>query len=155
METTWIVAADEGRARIFAQSDPSQPLQEIEDMVHPAARLRAGDQYTDRLGPTAAGQSSHSTGGAAPSKQYAPPQSMDEHEAESFAREISGFLLKSMQERRFQKLTLIAAPKFLGALRTFLDPQLKSLVGQELDKDYTHFSGQQLRDQLQAFSARH
>jgi protein required for attachment to host cells len=79
---------------------------------------------------------------------------MDEHEAESFAREISGFLLKSMQERRFQKLTLIAAPKFLGALRTFLDPQLKSLVGQELDKDYTHFSGQQLRDQLKAFNAR-
>jgi protein required for attachment to host cells len=121
-------------------------------MVHPAARLRVSEQYTDRLGPTSAGQSIHNTGGAGPNKQYEPRQSMDEHEAELFAKDVSGFLLKGLQERRFQKLTLIAAPKFLGALRTYLDPQLKPLVEQELNKDYTHFSGQQLREQLQALN---
>jgi protein required for attachment to host cells len=155
MDTTWIVAADAGRARIFAESDPSQPLVEIEDMVNAAARMRTGEQYTDRLGPTAAGQSSHSTGGALPGKQYEPPQSLAEHEAESFAKDISGFLLKALQEKRFQKLTLIAEPKFLGALRMYMDPQLKPLVGQEINKDYAQFSGHQLREQLQAFNARH
>jgi protein required for attachment to host cells len=154
MDTTWIVAADAGRARIFAESSPSQPLIEIEDLVNPAARVQAGDQYTDRLGPTSAGQHLPNTSGAAPSKQYEPPQSMAEHEAEIFAKEISGILMKGLQEKRFQKLTLIAAPKFLGALRMFLDPQLKPLVNQELNKDYSQFSGHQLREQLQAHNAK-
>jgi protein required for attachment to host cells len=155
METTWIVTADAGRARIFAESDASQPLMEIEDMVNTAARMRTSEQYTDRLGPTAAGQSSHNTGGALPNKQYEPPQSLSEREAESFAKDISGFLVKALQEKRFDKLTLIAEPKFLGALRMYLDPQLKPLINQEINKDYAQFNGHQLREQLQAHNARH
>ena len=152
MTTTWIVSADRGRARIFAQTDPQQPLEEIEDMVNPAARIRTSDQYTDRLGPTSASKSIHNTGGALPNKQYEPPQSMDEREAEAFAKEISGYLLKAHQEGRYQKLDLIAEPKFLGVLRMVLDHQVKPLVEMELNKDYTHFNGHQLREQLQAQS---
>lgn len=154
MNTNWIVVADAGRARIFSESDPSQALQEVEDMVNTAARIRTSDQYTDRLGPTSAGKSIHNTGGALPNKQYEPPQSMAEREAESFAKDIWGFLLKGHQDGKFQKITLIAAPKFLGALRMFMDPQLKSLVAQELNKDYTHLSGHQLREQMQSLSAK-
>jgi protein required for attachment to host cells len=154
MDTTWIVVADAGRARIFSESDASQPLQEVEDMVHSASRLRTSDQYTDRLGPTAAGQSSHSTGGALPNKQYEPQQTMEEREAELFAKDISGFLLKGHQDRKFQKIRLIAAPKFLGALRMFIDPQLKPLVTQEVNKDYTHLSGHQLREQMQSLNSK-
>jgi protein required for attachment to host cells len=154
MDTTWIVAADAGRARIFAETNRDQPLQEVEDMVHTAARLRTSEQYTDRLGPTSAGQSIHNTGGAAPNKQYEPPQSMAEHEAESFAKDISGFLMKGLQGGSFQKLTIIAAPKFLGALRMFLDPQLKPLIGEEINKDYTHLGAHQLREQLQTLNSK-
>jgi hypothetical protein len=35
-----------------------------------------------------------------------------------------------------------------------MDPQLKSLVAQELNKDYTHLSGHQLREQMQSLSAK-
>jgi protein required for attachment to host cells len=153
MHTTWIVTADNGRARIFAESDHKARLQEVESMVNTTARMRTADIYSDRLGPTAAGQSMHNTGGATPNKQYEPPQTPDEREAELFAKDISALLLKSHQEGRFQQLALVAAPKFLGVLRAVLAPQLKPLVGLEINKDYTHSNGQQLREQLQAHQA--
>lgn len=150
MDTTWIVSANAGRARIFAETDRNSPLQEVNDMVNTAARIPTSDEYTDRLGPTSAGKSIHNTGGALPNKQYEPEQTPDEREAESFAKDICGFLMKAQQAGQFQKLKLVASPKFLGALRMQLDANLKPLVTAEIDKDYTHSNGQQLREQLQA-----
>ena len=150
MDTTWIVSANTGRAHIFSEPNPTKPLQEIESMVNPSARLDTGETYTDRLGPRAAGKSIHSTGGALPTSQYQPQQSPDEREAESFAKDICGYLLKAKQEGRFNKLGLVAAPGFLGVLRKVLDPQLKPLVSYEINKDYTHSDGQQLREQIRA-----
>jgi protein required for attachment to host cells len=154
MSTTWIVSADAGRARIFAESDPQQPLEEVEDMISPNARARVSDINTDRLGPTSAAQSIHNTGGATPNKQYQPAQTPEERDAEFFAKDICACLLKGMQEQRFQKLVLVAEPKFLGVLRGQLDNQLKPLVGLELNKDYSHMNGHQLREQLQAQKAK-
>lgn len=154
MATTWIVSADEGRARVFAESNPADPLQEIEDMVNSAARMRASEQFSDRLDPKAAGSSTHGTGGARPNSQYEPQQTPDERAAQSFAKEISAYLLQARQAGRFDKLALVAAPKFLGELRKNLDPQLEPLVSLEINKDFTHSSGQQLRDQMQAHNAK-
>jgi protein required for attachment to host cells len=154
MDTTWIVAADAGRARIFAETDRNHPLQEIEDMISSAARMRISDQLSDKMSPTAASSSPHGTGGALPSKQYEPQQSPEEREAEMFAKSICAFLLKSHQEGKFQKLELIAEPKFLGTLRVVLDHQLKPLVSREINKDYSQFSGHQLREQMQALNAK-
>lgn len=150
MNTVWIVSADAGRARIFAESQPDGALQEVDDMVNTAARMRTSETYTDKLGPRAAGKSIHNTGGALPNKQYEPPQTPEEREAESFAKDLSGMLLAAHRQGRFQKLALVAAPKFLGLLRTVLDPELKPLVSLELNKDYTHSNAQQLREQIQA-----
>lgn len=74
--------------------------------------------------------------------------------AESFAKDICGYLLKARQEGRFDKLGLVAAPGFLGVLRKFLDPQLKTLVSYEINKDYTHSDGQQLREQIRAHAGK-
>jgi protein required for attachment to host cells len=153
METIWIVTADEGRARIFSETDRSQPLEEVEDMVNAPARMRTEEKYTDRLaGPTAAGKSIHDTGGAVPNKQYEPPQTPEEHEAETFGKAICAYLLKAHEERRFHKLVLVAAPKFLGVLRAEIDPRLKPLLTREINKDLTHSSGHELRAQLQALN---
>lgn len=154
MSTTWIVSADTGRARIFSESDPNSPLQEIEDMVNPEARTRTSDEYTDRMGPRAAGQSTHKTGGALPTSLYEPQQTPEEREEQVFARDICAMLLKAKQEGRFDRLALVAAPRFLGVLRMQLDPQLKQFVIYEIDKDYAHSNGQQLREQIRAHLAK-
>jgi len=160
MQTTWIISANAGRARFFSESDPAEPLEEIQDMVNEAARMRPSDLETDGMGPTAAGKSSHNIGGSeaagfahnakagAPNKQYQPAQTPEEHETEKFARDISNYLMEAHQQGRFQHLVISASPQFLGALRTYLDPQIKPLIKFEINKDYTHSNPQQLREQL-------
>lgn len=160
MQTTWIVSANAGRARIFSEADPSAPLEEIEDMVSSAARMRTSDIYTDQIGPTAAAGSSHNIGGneaagfahnakaGAPNKAYQPAQTPQEHEAELFVKELSKYLMDAHQEGRFQQLVISASPQFLGALRTYLDPHIKPLIKLEVNKDYTHSNAQQLREQI-------
>ena len=148
MNTTWIVTADAGRARIFADSGKQEPLQEIDDMVNTAIRMRISDKLTDRLGPTSAGQSIHNTGGAAPNKQYEPPQTQDERDAESFAKDLSAALLQGQQEKRFDSLVIAAAPRLLGLLRKVMDPRVQAAVTFEINKDYTHLNAQQLREQI-------
>jgi protein required for attachment to host cells len=160
MQTTWIVSANAGRARIFSEADPAEPLEEIEDMVSTAARLRDADINTDEVGRTAAGSSRHGIGGneaagfahnakaGAPNKSYQPAQTPAEHEAEQFAKEISKFLMDAHQEGRFQQLVISASPQFLGALRTYLDSHIKPLIKLEVNKDYTHSNAQQLREQI-------
>ena len=155
MDTTWIVSADAGRARIYSEPHPAKPLQEIEDMVNGAARLRDSDINTDGMSPLSAGKSSHGTGGALPGSQYEPQTTPEQHNAEIFAKDISGFLLKAQRDGKFQKLALVASPKFLGQLRAVLDPQLKNLVCFEINKDYTHSTGKELQEQIKAHNAQH
>jgi protein required for attachment to host cells len=147
MAAMWIVSANAGRARFF-ESKPSAPLEEIEDMVNDAVRLRTSEMEPDRLGPTAATSSIHNTGGALPNKTYEPHPSPHEHKTEVFAKSICKELLQAHQQGRFQQLTLVASPEFLGILRSCLDPQLKPLVTREINKDYTHVGPDQLREQI-------
>jgi protein required for attachment to host cells len=146
---TWIVSANASRARFFSQATGTDPLEEIEDMVNEAARLTTGEVETDRMGPTSAGQSIHNTGGAAPNKTYEPKEMPDKRAAEGFARDIADYLLRAHREGRFQQLSLVVSPKFLGALRKFLDPSLQDAVKLEVDKDYTHFGPEELRQHIQ------
>ncbi|XYJ10065.1 host attachment protein [Telluria sp. B2] len=166
MPTTWIITANAGRARIFSEDDPAAPLQEVEDMVNNAVRLRESEVLTDRLGPTAAAGSGHNIGGTqgvgaahnagvgAPNKQYQPAHTQAEQEADQFARDISSYLLKAHQDGRFQQIVLSASPQFLGALRAVMDPHIKPLIKLEFNKDYTHVAPNQLREQLQAQQAK-
>ncbi|MGZ5198171.1 MAG: host attachment protein [Telluria sp.] len=152
MQTTWVLSANAGRARFFCESDPNEPLQEVEDMINDAVRERVMDAITtDKLGPTAASGSSHGIGGSgAPTKLYQPAQTPVQHEAEKFAKDIGKFLTEAHQAGRFQQLVVSASPQFLGELRANLDPSIKQLIKFEANKDYTHCNAQELREQLLA-----
>ena len=151
MSATWIVAANASRARIFSQANASAPLEEVNDMVNASARLRMLETTaSDKRGPASATRSIHNVGGATPNKLYEPPQTPDKHEAELFARDIVGYLQQAHREGRFRQLSLVASPQFLGMLRSLLDKELEFAVTMEINKDYTHSDGEQLRAQIQA-----
>lgn len=163
MQTTWVLSANAGRARFFCETDPSQPLEEVEDMINDAVRERVLDaSNTDKLSPTAASKSSQGIGGTegvgfahnakagAPTKLYQPAQTPAEHEAEKFAKDICKFLTEAHQAGRFQQLVVSASPQFLGVLRANLDHNVKQAITFEANKDYTHCNAQELREQLLA-----
>src|SRR4051812_31686547 len=136
MNATWIVSANSSRARFFSQANLTDPLEEVNDMINDAVRQRVLDLgESDKIGPTSAGKSIHNTGGTAPNKLYQPPQSPEKHEAELFARDIAGYLRDAYREGRFQQITLVVSPQFMGMLRKLLDPSLESAVNLEIDKD--------------------
>ena len=162
MPTTWTIAANAGRARIFSDADKGQALQEVDDLVNPGAQQRVLDIVTDKMSPRSAQNSGHNIGGgqgggfqhAAPAgaqgNDYQPAVTPSEHEAQKFANDISQYLQQAHQAGRFQQLVIAASPEFLGVLRDKIDPQIKALIKREVNKDYTHSNGQELRAQLEA-----
>ncbi len=137
MATTWIVAADESRARVLQVARPEKRLEEIESMLNPEARLQDRDLQSDAE-PRFRGRA----GGGPASDREA--QGAVEQSAQTFAREVGRYLAKARTQHRFDELVLVAPPKFLGALRKELDKEVGKLVKDELPKDLSALSAREL-----------
>lgn len=143
MATTWIIAADESRARVLQVAGREQRLIEIEDMINPEGRQQDRELQTDAE-PRFSGRPG---GGPASDRET---QGAVEHSARVFAREVGRYLDKARNEHRFDELVLVAPPKFLGTLRKELGKEVEKMVAEELPKDLSWFSA---RD-LEAYFAR-
>lgn len=150
MSALWIVTANASCAHFFSQQSPSAPLSKVGDLGNDKASQRTADSETDRLGQHAASKSAHNVGAPTQPSGYEPHQTPSEHNAELFARNISRFLLHGYQDGHFQRLALVASPEFLGVLRSVLDPRLTAVVINEINKDYTRCSPDELSERLQA-----
>ena len=148
MDAQWIVSANAGRARFFSQAQAGAPLEEIEDMVNAAARLRTADTESDDLGRRTSSVGRSSAGTPSQASGYEPHQTPAEHQTQVFARSVAEFLQRGHQQHRYRKLSLIASPEFLGVLRKALDPGVGELVTVQIDKDYTQSTRDQLREQI-------
>jgi len=127
METTWIVAADASRARILQVADTEGHLTEVEDFVNPSARLHERDMTTD------AEPRFNGSGGGPGSDREA--KRKGEYETEVFVRQLGEYLDKARLGHRYDRLHVIAPPKFLGQLRQELHKEVQKLVAEELPKD--------------------
>jgi protein required for attachment to host cells len=145
MATTWIIAADESRARVLQVAGPDR-LDEIDDLVNPAGRAQDRELQTDAEprfnGHGGVGKpASRSTGGPASDREA---QGAVEHSVRTFAREVGRYLDRARLDHRFDQLVLVAPPKFLGALRKELDKEVEKLVADELPKELSGFSAREL-----------
>jgi protein required for attachment to host cells len=127
--TRWVLVADRTRARVFdRQLPPAKLWLEIHTMVHPAGRLRSGSINADKPG-----RAFDSMGGGR--HALSPQVSPEQHEAETFAGEISQWLEQARIDHRFTELWLLAPPAFLGVLRKKLTVEARRLVVHEEAKD--------------------
>jgi len=149
MDSTWIVTANAGRARIFAQHRGNDPLEEINDMVNAPAREPVRATETDSLGQRAAGKSRHGSGAPMQGNGYQPHQTPPQHQEELFARDVAHFLIHAHDEGRFKELCVVAAPEFLGVLRREMKDKLERAIKLEIDKDYTRESPDDLKRHVQ------
>ncbi len=148
MQATWIVTANNGRARIYAQKDQSSALLEVEELENPSQRGRVSDIDTDQMGQLAASKSIKSVGAATQPSGYEPNQTPLEHQAELFARNVADYLQQAHAQNRYKSLILAAGPEFLGLLRKLLDKSVIASIKLELNKDYTQLSAHDLQAQL-------
>ena len=119
MDPTWIVLADEGRARILAMREPGTDLAEVEEMTDAAAHADNADLRHDAYGRRGGGDPR--MGGN--NMESAGEEKLD-HEAELFARRVAERLAQAHRQGRFERLRIAAAPRFLGRLRKMLSPQV-------------------------------
>jgi protein required for attachment to host cells len=138
---TWVLVGDAGRARLFEATTATGALAEIATFVHPASRLHANETATDEPGMThdRAGQGVHALANRVDYKA---------HEAARFADELTAALRRGREGHRFERLYLVAPPRFLGKLRKKLDQATRLLIADEFDKDLTTLSPERIRDQL-------
>ena len=129
MGKTWIVAANRSNARIFEVERGTDTPREIEDLVDPAGRAHERDLTSDAAG-RFYGKGERNQGHSA-----GPEASQSQHEVERFAIQIRDYLDRAHAAHRFEQLWVIAAPAFLGALRTKLSKAVTAALELEVDKD--------------------
>lgn len=146
MPTTWVVAADSNRARIF-EMDAAGGLREIEDMFNPEGRQQMHEQVSDREGDFAQGGPARgagsmsgapgtSIGGARGQGSTGEPQeTWREHDINMFSKQLVRYLDQARNEHRFDKLRVIAAPKFLGLMRQNMGKEVQKMVEEEIPKE--------------------
>ena len=139
----WVLAAAAARARIFETVTPSAPLVELEDLVHPASRLREQELVSD-----SSGLGRHRPAGGGTGHSVGHEHDAPEEEWERFAREVAAALDDACRQNRFERLYVFAAPRFLGLLRRHLHPGTRERVALERDLDVTEENPEKIRSRL-------
>lgn len=148
-----VVVADQSEARLYLLRGSTMRL--AATLESAAAHLHDRDLKSDRPGrvfdraPNAQGRrgsvTRHSTGGErTPRRQV----------AISFARDIAAAVGASRRSARFDRLVLVAPPRFLGFLRRSLPSALRAQVVAELAKDWVHLPTARLRARVAAAARR-
>lgn len=143
MRKTWVIVADNSRARVFTSETPSSPLIEVDSIVHPEARMHDRDITSDLPG------RGSGTGGSRHS--YETETDAKDYENLGFAKRIAGFLDEARKSDKFKQLIIVAAPSLLGNLRSGLNDQTRKLVSLELDKNLSQLSPAEIRKHMPEF----
>ena len=139
--TMMIVVADSARARIFTADSARSPLNEIETMAHPEGRIHEQDMVSGMPG-KGAGKGG---GGDHAFQEKIEPK---EQEMIVFAKRVADYLDDARKSNKLNKLILVAAPAFLGKLRTHLSSETSEKIVFELDKNIAHDSVEDIRKHL-------
>ena len=138
--TTWIIAADASRARILQVMDRDGRLAEVEDFLNPEGRMHDRDLISDGHA-----RFNGSPGGPASDREE---MKASEHATELFVKRVSDYLDKARNAHRYDRLHLVASPKFLGQLRKELGNEVQKLVSEELPKDLSWVNTRDLQQRL-------
>jgi protein required for attachment to host cells len=111
MSQTWILVGDGSHSRLYQTDDATQPWR----LLRTTAREHSREQ-TNRT------------------------ESHEDRGEHGFARELVAELETGRQAGTFDRLVLVAPPKFLGQLRSELGAPLATCVVRSVDADYTHMS---------------
>lgn len=135
------MAADSSRARIMETRNPFGGLREIATNDHEQSRMHQQGLLTDAPGRAfdRAGPGRH-----AMDREVTPKK----QEAVVFARELARRLAEAESSGRYQRLVIVAAPRFLGHLRACLPDRVKRRVVTELPKDLVKQDVATLRQSL-------
>jgi protein required for attachment to host cells len=147
--TTRVVVADQAEARFYDIEAVGGTLSCVGQLSDPDAHLHDRDLKSDRPGrvfdhaPTGMHRrgavAHHSTGGEETPRR---------HEALAFASRIAQSLESARNAHEFDRLVVIAGPRFMGMLRASMSKPLNELIVVEVLKDLMHENEEAIRTYL-------
>jgi protein required for attachment to host cells len=139
---TWVLVADATHATVYVNDGPERGLNPADSPVFAADVPRyTREAVSDREG------RSWGAGGVGRHGMDAPTDPKRHAEA-TFAREVALAIGEAAQEKKFDRLILVASPKTLGDLRAELPKQARDRVTHELPKDLVHLDSHGLARHL-------
>lgn len=145
----WVLVADSARARLFEQLPGEKQLREIADFPNPDGRAQERELTSDAQGRV------FDRGRDGQSHGAGPEVSAVDHAVDVFARDLAERLEKARKGHRYDRLALIAAPRFLGKLRGSMGKDLRATVGEEIDKDLSQADARTIAGHLSSLKAIH
>jgi protein required for attachment to host cells len=137
-----VLVADAGRARIFRARGTGRAryLEEVEDLVSPAARLPQSELTSDKTGRSF--RRSRTGSGSRVAARAGVASDTDPHDTDlvRFAASVSRRLDAHRRAGAFDDLRIAAAPRFLGALRGKLSGPTRRAVTRELSRDISRMT---------------
>jgi protein required for attachment to host cells len=138
MTVTRVVVAHDAGARWFDNRGPGKGLIPRGQVEFEDGRRHQGELEADRPG-SAGGGRRHS---------YAPSRDAKDTACAHFAKELAADLARELRAGSFARLVLVAPPRFLGMLKSALDPQLERTLLATVPKDLPRASVEELIVQL-------
>ena len=141
MSNTWILVADAAKARLFELPRKGADPVELACYASPDGRSPGRHHEHGRLP-----RVQESNG---PSRHAIEPKtSLREKYAQRFADTLGAIVQQGRLDGRYDKLILVAPPRFLGALRDGLDEQTAACVVGEVGHELLDLSPAELRARL-------
>jgi protein required for attachment to host cells len=137
---TWILLADSASARLYQTDEHLRDWAVVREFNHPEGRAKESELVSDKPGRVQQSRGYRSA--------MEPPTPRKKVEAERFARLLADVLDQGVVSGAYQRLIVVAAPPFLGELRSALSDRVsdRALV---IDKDYLHLDPPQVKQRLQ------
>lgn len=113
-------------------------------MAHPEGRVHEQNMVSDMPGK----DSGKGGGGDHAYQEKVEPKKQEMIE---FAKRIADYLDDVRKDNKLDKLLIVAAPAFLGELRTHLSDETSKKIAFELDKNLAHHDEEDIRQHLSEF----
>lgn len=138
---TWILVADESRARLFSAAEHDGVMDELGAIAHAEGRMHDREFTRDSGNATHArtGQGSH---GIEPRTSE-----HDKHTIE-FAHALAELLEDGRNEHAYDKIVIAATPHLLGELRMAISDEVSKLLVDSVAKNMTRCSPEQIHELL-------
>ena len=124
----WVIVADDSQAIVYSRESRTGPMTEHARFRCEAARQSAEDRLADKGGRSF---DSHGYGRHTMTREGGSPEVQAR---EGFARELADYIARAGHANDFGYYAIVAAPKFLGALRTALASRTKEEPYAVVDK---------------------
>lgn len=136
---TWIVVMDSTAADFYLlRDDDGRSLAPAAERMESELHRHASDLKSDAPGRRFPGAGATARHGMEPQHDY---HKLEKH---AFVHAVSGFLDRAFNERKFERLVLVAPARSLGELRGELSAKVREAVWQEVPKDLMKLGAQDL-----------